>query len=68
MTLFEKPGDQKDGKLMSQNNHLITVWMSGSLIDQRWWGWGAVKKQNKKAINLANTWNGKSRGGDIFIF
>ena len=67
MTLFGKPGDQEDGRLMSQNNHLITVWMSGSLIDQRW-GWGAgVKKQNKKAINLANTWNAKSRGGDVFI-
>ena len=70
MTLFEKPGDQKDGKLMSQNNHLITVWMSGSLMDQRAGGGGeeAVKKQNKKAINLANTWNGKSRGGAVFIF
>ena len=35
MTLFGKPGDQEDGRLMSQNNHLITVWMSGSLIDWR---------------------------------
>ena len=68
MTLFGKPGDQEDGRLMSQNNHLITVWMSVSLIDWRWDGWEAgVKKQNKKAINLANTWNAKSRGRDVFI-
>ena len=26
-----------------------------------------MKKPNKKAINLANTWNAKSRGGDVFI-
>ena len=27
MTLFEKSADPEDGKLMSQNNHLIGVWM-----------------------------------------
>ena len=71
MTLFGKPGDQGDGKLMSQNNHLVTVWMSGSLIDQKSGGGGRgwpVKKKNKKVINLGNTWNGKSRGGGVFIF
>ena len=26
-----------------------------------------MKKPNKKAINLANNWNAKSRGGDVFI-
>ena len=35
MILFEKPADLKDGTLMSQNNHLVQVWMP----DQRWeWG------------------------------
>ena len=27
MTLFEKSADPEDGRLMSQNNHLIGVWM-----------------------------------------
>ena len=30
MTLFIKPADQEDGRLMSENNHLVGVWMSGS--------------------------------------
>jgi len=50
-TLFGKLPDQEDGRLMSQNNHLIGIWMPGSFIDQRW---GKVRKQSKKAINLAN--------------
>ena len=29
MTLFWKPADQEDGRLMSQNNHHIRVWMPG---------------------------------------
>ena len=36
MTLFGKLADGKDGGLMSQNNHLIGVWMPGSFIVQRW--------------------------------
>ena len=50
-TLIGEPTDQEDGKLAPQNNHLIGVWMPGSFIDQRW---GEVKKQSKKAINVAN--------------
>ena len=50
-TLIREPADQEDGKLAPQNNHLIGVWMPGSFIDQRW---GEVKKQSKKAINVAN--------------
>ena len=41
MTLSGKPADWKDGRLMSQNNHLIGVWMPVSFIEQRWrrrWG------------------------------
>jgi len=30
MTLFGRPADQEDGRLMSQNNHFISVWMPGS--------------------------------------
>ena len=33
MTLFRKPADRKDGRLMSQNNHLIRVWMSSLFIE-----------------------------------
>ena len=33
MTLFEKPVDWEDGRLMSQNNHLIGVWMPVSFIE-----------------------------------
>ena len=35
-TLFRKPADQEDCRLMSQNNHLIGVWMTRSFIEQRW--------------------------------
>ena len=34
-TLFRKPADSEDGKLMSANNHLVGVWMPGSFMDQR---------------------------------
>ena len=33
-----KAADREDGRLVPQNNRLITVWMPGSFIDQRWWG------------------------------
>ena len=32
MTLFRKPADREDGRLMSQN-HLIRVWMSSYFIE-----------------------------------
>ena len=50
MTLLKELADREDGRLMSQNHHLTWVWMSGSLMDQRW---GEVRKQSKKAINFA---------------
>ena len=34
MTLFRKLADQEDGRLISQNKHLIRVWMPGSFIEQ----------------------------------
>ena len=42
MTLFRELADQADGRLMSQNNHLIGDWMPGSFIER---GWGNVKKK-----------------------
>ena len=47
---IQKAADQQDGRLVPQNNHLIRVWMPGSSTDQ---GWREVRKQSKKAINLA---------------
>ena len=46
MTLFGKLAYQEDGKLMSQSNHLIWVWMPGSFIGQTW---GKVRKQSLKS-------------------
>ena len=39
--------DQEDGRLKSQNNHLVMVWISGSFMDQRC-GMGG-EKTNEKA-------------------
>lgn len=36
LTLFRKPAEKEDSRLMSQNNHLIRVQMTGSFIEQRW--------------------------------
>ena len=33
MTFLGKLADQEDGRLMSQNNHLIRVWMPVSFIE-----------------------------------
>ena len=49
--LFRELVDQEYGRLISQNNHLVWVWMPGSFMNQRW---REVRKQSKKAINLAN--------------
>ena len=46
-TLFRKPADREDGRLTSQNNHLVEAWMPGSFMDQRW---REVKKQREKTI------------------
>ena len=43
MTLFGKPADPEDGRLKSQNNHLIGVWMPVSFIAQRQGGDEEVK-------------------------
>ena len=50
---------------MSQNSHLMKVWMSGSFVDQRW---GQVSKQSKKAINLANISEWQASAKECFHF
>ena len=35
MTLFREPADQEDGRLKSQIT-ILSVWMPGSFMDQRW--------------------------------
>ena len=50
ITLFGKLADWEDGKLMSQNNSLIGVWMPASFIEQRG---EQTRKSSQKAIYLA---------------
>ena len=65
-TLFRKPADREDGRLMSQNNHLTEVWMPVSFTEHR--GGSSEKVKQKKSINLANiSWTGQAWGGDVFI-
>ena len=33
MTLFRKPVNREDGRLISQSNHLVRVWMPVSFMD-----------------------------------
>ena len=33
MTLFRKPANREDGRLISQSNHLVRVWMPVSFMD-----------------------------------
>lgn len=48
MALFQKSADQEDGRLTSQNNCLVGVWMPGSLTEQRERGWGTKVKRQKE--------------------
>ena len=50
MTLFRKPADQEDGRLMSQSNHLVGVWMLVSVTEsEREKQCGTkVKRQNRE--------------------
>ena len=43
LSLFGELADQEDGKLMSQNNHFVGVWMPGSFIEKC--GAGEVSKK-----------------------
>ena len=51
MTLFREQANYEDDRLMSQNNHLTEVWMSGYSIHLRWC---RSEETVEKAINLEN--------------
>ena len=42
-SVFGKPADQKDGRLVSQKNHLMGFWMPVSFIEHREGGGEEVK-------------------------
>lgn len=42
-TLFGQPADREDGRIKSQNNYFIAVWMPVSFMAQRWGGDEEVK-------------------------
>ena len=72
-SLFGKPADQEDGRVMSQKNHLIGVWMPGPFIDpeieasriEREGQWGS---KAKRAISLAkHLWKRPVFGRDVLI-
>ena len=67
MTLLGKLADGEDGRLISQNNHLVGAQMPGSFMDQRW---EEVRKQNKKDYSiLANIpQNGEPQAGERVSF
>ena len=47
MPLFGKLADRENGRLMSQNNHLVSFWTPGSFIEQRW---GGIEKTKYKGL------------------
>ena len=46
MTLFGRLADPEGGRLMSQHNHLVWVWIPVSFMDQKW---REVRKQSEKS-------------------
>ena len=83
MTLFRKPADQEDGRLMSQNNHLVRVWMPDSFIEperemmrklskkgrieRERWWWSKVKRAISLAKHLLE-WPAFREGCVSFLF
>ena len=64
-TLFRKLADREIGRLMSQNNHLLR---SGCLVLLQNTEREKVRRQSKKAINLANiSWNGQPLEESVLI-
>ena len=43
---IQEPADQEDGRLVTQNNHLVGAWLPGSFLDQRWGGGKETKKKD----------------------
>lgn len=66
MSFLRKLADGEDGRLMSQNDHLVSFWMPGSIIQQR--RGGVKKKKSIKVFNLPKiSWKGHPGGRDVFI-
>ena len=63
ITLFRELADGEDGRLMSQNNHLIGVWMPGSFIDQR--ERSSEKLKSKGRIEREMQWGSKVKGSSV---
>lgn len=51
---------------MSQNNHLLGIWLPDSLVEKNGGGAEEVKKKSHYLANLS--WIGQSQGGDVLIF
>ena len=61
-TLFRKPADWEVGRLMSQHNHLVGVWMPGSFMDQRWGGRWGNKVYRPLALKISPRMAASGRG------
>ena len=74
-TLFRKLANWKDGRLESQSNHLVRVWMPGSFMKsgtENQWG-TEVKRQNRggevvgtKVKGRERQWGSKVKGPSVF--
>ena len=69
-SLFGKPADQEDGRVMSQKNHLIGVWMPGPFIDpeieasriEREGQWGSKAKRAISLVKQLPEWPASGSG------
>lgn len=57
---------EKMAEQMSQNNHLLGIWLPDSLVEKNGGGAEEVKKKSHYLANLS--WIGQSQGGDVLIF
>ena len=65
-TLFGKPADWEDGRLVSPKNHLLWVWMPVSFIaSERERRWGSKVKGPSVLQNIS--WNDQPRGEDVLV-
>ena len=65
-TVLGKLAIFSDSRLVSQNNHLIGIWMPVSIIEQR--GCGGSKVKRPLILQIYPGMNGQPQGGDVFIF
>ena len=64
-TLFGKSADQEDGRLASQNNHLVGVWMPVSFMGQRWGGGEETKETRPLILQIFLEW--QASGSGVFL-